>query len=222
MEPRNTITFEEAITWLASAKAENDEALGMMWRRIETLKLPNERYFEIVDDMRDVLHRQVEVVAALFGTSYRAVRDHVEMAMEHLDAPRTTDADLDKPMDSGRKRLVIEPDMVADVTSLPFDDESFSLVIFDPPHLVGSHAGIMKEYYGSLASVPAAREFLRQGFSECWRVLKPGGTLVFKWFEHKLPLKEILELAPCAPVCGNKRPGKDKTHWLVFFKALHE
>ena len=51
---------------------------------------------------------------------------------------------IDKPMDSGRKRLVIEPDMVADVTSLPFDDESFSLVIFDPPHLVGSHAGIMK------------------------------------------------------------------------------
>lgn len=129
---------------------------------------------------------------------------------------------IDKPMDSGRKRLVIEPDMVADVTSLPFDDESFSLVIFDPPHLVGSHAGIMMEYYGSLASVPAAREFLRQGFSECWRVLKPGGTLVFKWFEHKLPLKEILELAPCAPVCGNKRPGKDKTHWLVFFKALQE
>ena len=129
---------------------------------------------------------------------------------------------VDKLMDSGRKRLVIEPDMVADVTSLPFDDESFSLVIFDPPHLVGSHAGIMKEYYGSLASVPAAREFLRQGFSECWRVLKPNGTLVFKWFEHKLPLKEILELAPCAPVCGNKRPGKDKTHWLVFFKALQE
>ena len=91
MEPRNTITFEEAITWLASAKAENDETLGMMWRRIETLKLPNERYFEIVDDMRDVLHRQVEVVAALVGTSCGAVRDHVEMAMEHREGVSESD-----------------------------------------------------------------------------------------------------------------------------------
>ena len=125
---------------------------------------------------------------------------------------------IDKLMDSGKKRLVIEPDMVADVTNLPFENASFSLVIFDPPHLIGSKAGIMKEYYGSLSSVPAAREFLEKGFSECWRVLKPGGTLIFKWFEHKLRLKEIIKLAPCEPICGNKKVGNEKTHWLVFCK----
>lgn len=125
---------------------------------------------------------------------------------------------VDKLMDSGKKRLVIEPDMVADVTALPFDDNMFPLIVLDPPHLVGSKAGVMTEYYGSLPSVPAAREFIRQSFAECWRVLAPNGTLVFKWFEHKLSVREIIELAPCEPVFGSKRPGKSKTHWLVFFK----
>ena len=41
---------------------------------------------------------------------------------------------------------------------------------------------------------------------------------MFKWFEHKLSLKEIISLAPCDPILGNKRVGTSKTHWLVFFK----
>lgn len=65
----------------------------------------------------------------------------------------------------------------------------------------------------------SAREFIRSAFDECWRVLAPNGTLVFKWFEHKLSVKEIIELAPCEPVVGAKRPGNSKTHWLVFFKG---
>lgn len=126
---------------------------------------------------------------------------------------------IDKLMDGGKKRLVIEPDMISDVTSLPFDDDSFPLVVLDPPHLIGSKAGIMADYYGSLPSVPAARDFIRKAFAECWRVLAPNGTLIFKWFEHKLTVGEIIKLAPCEPILGAKRPGKSKTHWLVFFKG---
>ena len=33
------------------------------------------------------------------------------------------------------RELVIEPDMVMDFTNLQFDDESFYIVVFDPPHL---------------------------------------------------------------------------------------
>ncbi|OSH38996.1 methyltransferase [Enterococcus faecalis] len=48
------------------------------------------------------------------------------------------------------------------------------------------------------------------------RVLKPNGTLVFKWNEEQIKLSEILSTIDCEPLYGNKRA---KTHWLVFMKA---
>jgi len=30
----------------------------------------------------------------------------------------------------------VEPDLIIDFKALPFDDESFYLVIFDPPHII--------------------------------------------------------------------------------------
>ncbi|EPM6884822.1 SAM-dependent methyltransferase, partial [Staphylococcus pseudintermedius] len=35
----------------------------------------------------------------------------------------------------GRK-LEVNPDIVADFRNMPFDDESFYMVVFDPPHLI--------------------------------------------------------------------------------------
>lgn len=40
---------------------------------------------------------------------------------------------------SGTRTLQIEPDAIMDFRALPFDDRTFNLVAFDPPHLV--HAG---------------------------------------------------------------------------------
>ena len=76
--------------------------------------------------------------------------------------------------------LDVRPDMQMDVTKLPFEDERFSLVVFDPPHLrwVGE-SSYMGQSYGRLP--PDVEKFLRDGFSECWRVLKRNGTLIFKW-----------------------------------------
>lgn len=112
--------------------------------------------------------------------------------------------------------LNIEPDMVADVTELPFDDCSFPLVVFDPPHLdVGDGWQVAK--YGKLP--PDWREWMTKAFSECWRVLADDGTLVFKWYEYRISLGEVLKCAPCEPLFGNRRPRNSKTHWLVFFKG---
>nr|DAF59972.1 MAG TPA: hypothetical protein [Siphoviridae sp. ctGz830] len=47
------------------------------------------------------------------------------------------------------------------------------------------------------------------------RVLKPNGTLIFKWNEEQIKLKEILKIIEHKPLFGNKRA---KTHWLVFMK----
>lgn len=111
--------------------------------------------------------------------------------------------------------VVVSPDTVCDVTDLPFDDESFPLVVFDPPHLRWA-SGKFAATYGVLPK--DWRGFMSKAFAECWRVLAPNGTMVFKWSEKDVPLKDVLTLAPVSPVCGNRRPGKSGTHWLVFFK----
>ena len=36
----------------------------------------------------------------------------------------------------GRSPTVVNPDVLADFSNLPFPDNTFPLVIFDPPHLV--------------------------------------------------------------------------------------
>ena len=35
------------------------------------------------------------------------------------------------------------------------------------------------------------KEEIRAGFKECFRVLKPNGTLIFKWSEVQFPIKSF-------------------------------
>ena len=118
---------------------------------------------------------------------------------------------------SGQRVLNIEPDFLMDFRAMPFPEASFKLVAFDPPHLV--HAGPrswLAAKYGKLG--PDWREDLRQGFAECFRVLEPGGTLVFKWNETQVKLSEVLALTPEKPLFGQQTGRGLKTHWLVFMK----
>ena len=76
--------------------------------------------------------------------------------------------------------LEVHPDVQMDVTSLPFEDESFALVVFDPPHLKrAGERSYMRQSYGVLPEGdPLA--FLQRGFKECWRVLRPLGFVRFR------------------------------------------
>lgn len=38
--------------------------------------------------------------------------------------------------DKAERKLIVNPDVQCDFTELPFPDNSFSLVLFDPPHLI--------------------------------------------------------------------------------------
>lgn len=113
----------------------------------------------------------------------------------------------------GRK-LIIDPDIIADFRDIPFEDNIFYLVVFDPPHLIraGENSWLAKKY-GILEDT--WQEDIRRGFNECMRVLKPNGTLIFKWNQEQIKLKEILSAIEYKPLFGNKR---SKTHWLVFMK----
>jgi SAM-dependent methyltransferase len=116
-----------------------------------------------------------------------------------------------------RNPTVIDPDILGDFTSLPFPDETFWHVIFDPPHTVtNSSAGWKRTKYGNLGD--GWREMLRLGFAECFRVLKPNGTLNFKWAESSVPLGEILKLTPEKPLYGHKSGKQQQTHWCAFLK----
>lgn len=125
--------------------------------------------------------------------------------------------DNSKGNHSGKRVLSIAPDTLMDFRSMPFDDETFPLVVFDPPHLV--HAGQrswLAAKYGRL--VGDWRENLRQGFSECFRVLKPNGVLIFKWSEVQIATKEVLALTPNSPLFGHSSGKRMGTHWITFIK----
>ena len=113
--------------------------------------------------------------------------------------------------------LNIKPDIVADFRNMPFADNTFYLVVFDPPHLrsAGRDSWLAKKY-GLLGET--WQEDIRKGFQECIRVLRPAGTLIFKWNEDQVSLKEVLECFDQRPLFGN-RNWRSKTHWLVFMKG---
>lgn len=48
-------------------------------------------------------------------------------------------SDPSKP--TGIRRVVINPDQVADFRNMPFENESFALVVFDPPHIKFNRTG---------------------------------------------------------------------------------
>lgn len=113
------------------------------------------------------------------------------------------------------RTLKVEPDVLANFKALPFKDNNFKLVIFDPPHLL--HAGEsswLRAKYGVL-NRDTWKEDLKQGFDECMRVLALNGVLVFKWNEDQVKLKEVLSAIKAQPLIGDKR---SKTHWLIFMK----
>ncbi|WP_288773783.1 class I SAM-dependent methyltransferase [uncultured Psychrobacter sp.] len=116
------------------------------------------------------------------------------------------------------RELIIEPDMVMDFTNLQFDDEQFHMVVFDPPHLnkIGDNSWMAKKYGKLDETWP---KMIKDGFAECFRVLKPNGTLIFKWNETQILTKDILALTDQKPVVGHISGKRANTHWICFLKA---
>ncbi len=115
------------------------------------------------------------------------------------------------------RTLEVAPDVVADFRNMPFEDATFSLVLFDPPHLkhLGKSSWLAKKY-GTL--LPTWENDIRQGFAECMRVLKPDGVLVFKWNEEQISTSRILDLIGQRPLFGHTSGNKGNTIWMCFIK----
>ena len=116
------------------------------------------------------------------------------------------------------RAFVVKPDILADFRSLPYPDSSFNLVVFDPPHLnrAGPQSWMAKKY-GKLKK-DTWRQDIAAGFDESWRVLRPGGTLIFKWNETQIKVQDVLACLSERPLFGQTTTQNLKTHWLVFYK----
>lgn len=146
-------------------------------------------------------------------------RKNPDVVFGDCQSESVTVTDNSRGNSSGKRTLVIEPDVMLDFRNLPYPDNTFKLVAFDPPHL---HTAGPKSWlaakYGKLSE--NWQDDIRQGFEECLRVLEPGGTLVFKWNETQVKISQVLKLVPQEPLFGHLSGRKGLTHWLVFMKEM--
>lgn len=98
------------------------------------------------------------------------------------------------------REIKVFPDMLGDFTRLPWVDGGkffgFSLVVFDPPHLIKA----------------GPKSFMRAKYG----VMRQNGVLVFKWSTVDIPMEEVLRCSPYKPLLGDKR---GHTRWIIFIKC---
>jgi 23S rRNA G2069 N7-methylase RlmK/C1962 C5-methylase RlmI len=111
---------------------------------------------------------------------------------------------------------------MVDFRKMPFEDKSFKMVVFDPPHLTnGSMKSVINKKYG-LLNKETWREDLVDGFNECWRVLEDYGVLIFKWNENSIKASELINLLPVKPLFGDFTGKTGKTIWMTFIKTENQ
>jgi len=110
------------------------------------------------------------------------------------------------------------PDRIEDFRNLRYIDNTFKLVVFDPPHLFVGEQSYMAKCYGCMDK-KTWKEDIKRGFSECFRVLRKDGILIFKWNEYNIPVRDILALTEYKPLFGHRSGKAQKTHWLTFMKS---
>lgn len=105
----------------------------------------------------------------------------------YIDIREVDDPDeLQNRVQSERNRTYsVEPDEIQDYRDLPYQDQEFDLVVWDPPHKILDNGmeslnGIIEKKYGALHAETWQGD-LKKGFRELWRVLRPRGTLYLKF-----------------------------------------
>lgn len=120
----------------------------------------------------------------------------------------------------GQRNWTVSPDIIGDYRKLNdlFEEESFSLIIFDPPHKIKSDRGIITKKYGSLGS--EWESDLKEAFNQIWKILKVNGTLIFKWCDLDISVRSVTDLFEIKPKMGTvTKKGVNNTYFLVYFKS---
>ena len=127
-----------------------------------------------------------------------------------------------------RKNVDINPDLICDFRALPFSDNSFKHIVWDPPHIITKKGmkqltGIMIKKYGALHA-DTWRDDLKRGFKELWRVLDLYGTLSFKFCDTSVDFKEVLNLFPVEALYGitTTKKKNHETKFFIFIKMAND
>jgi len=116
-------------------------------------------------------------------------------------------------------KLSVKPDLIADFRKMPFDDNTFKMVVFDPPHLHKlSQDTWMAQKYGVL--FPSWEHDIKEGFNEAMRVLEPFGTLIFKWNDVQITTSKVLQIIGVQPLFGHPSGKHGRTKWMAFMKGV--
>ena len=158
------------------------------------------------------------ILDATCGSRTIWFQKHCPLAV-YMDCREEHDVQIWKSTKNNSARtLDVEPDIIADFTKMPFEDNYFELVVFDPPHLkqIGENAWMRKKYGKLGEDWPT---MIHDGFFECMRVLKPYGTLIFKWSEVQIPTRDVINAIGVEPLFGHRSGKAMKTHWLCYMKT---
>lgn len=121
--------------------------------------------------------------------------------------------ELETTLCDGRT-LLVKPDIKMDFCNMPYEDNSFKVVVFDPPHLIrAGEKSWLRQKYGVLPEDWPT--YLKAGFDECMRVLEPDGLLIFKWNDQQISFSKVLKVFGQKPLLGDQR---GMTRWVVFMK----
>jgi hypothetical protein len=111
-----------------------------------------------------------------------------------------------------------KPDVICDYKDLPFEENSFKLIVWDIPHMINETTGIISKKYGSLGN--NWKEDTKKAFDSIWRVLDIHGTLIFKYSDLNIKITDMLKLFPVKALFGTKsKKAVNSTYWIVFFKT---
>ncbi|MFW6173545.1 MAG: SAM-dependent methyltransferase [Elusimicrobiota bacterium] len=144
---------------------------------------------------------------------------------DHPNCLYTDIREMPAGFDPSRPKFKVAPDAIMDYRDMDHPDESFYLVVWDPPHIKNlSPKSWFYKKYGSLNGETWAQD-IKQGFIECMRVLKPNGTLIIKWSHRKgdnrtVSLKEFLSVIPETPLFGHTTGSNSHTYWMTFMKII--
>ncbi len=91
---------------------------------------------------------------------------------------------LPKPQHKFDLNIQADGVIQCDCRSLPLPDSSVGSVMFDPPFIVGNNSGAKKarmiDRFGAYKNIKDLWDMYRDSLKEFYRILSPGGVLVFK------------------------------------------
>lgn len=115
-------------------------------------------------------------------------------------------------------RPEVKPDIVANLCELKdFADNTFDLVVFDPPHLNTGKNSIFAKSYGHFTTEQILK-IICGAAKEAHRVTISNALMALKWNDHDIKLQRVFNLMPqWEPLFGHLTkdgPGS-KTYWAM-------